>query len=186
MDLAPPAARAGTHPGTDPGTGPARTPSRRPLAPHASLAGRLVLAAVLAASGWPKLTDPDGTLRSVRAFRLLPEAVVPAFGYALPAVELVLAALLLAGLVTRAAAAVAAGLLVMFLIGIAAAWARGMSIDCGCFGVGGATVADPVRGYVIDLLRDAALLALAGWLVLRPSSPFSADRRLGLSPLSPR
>ena len=163
----------------------ARTESRllpAAAAPLVSLAARLVLAAVFAASGWPKLTDPDGTLRSVRAFRLLPEALVPAFGYALPAVELAVALLLLAGLVTRPAALVTAGLLVMFVVGIAAAWARGLSIDCGCFGATGAAVTDPVRGYVLDLLRDAALLALALWLAARPASPFSADRRLGLLP----
>ncbi len=171
MDLATPPARAGVAP-------------RAAVAPFVSLAARLVLAAVLAASGWPKLTDPDGTLRSVRAFRLVPEAFVPAFGYALPAVELALALLLLAGLVTRVAAFVTAGLLVMFVVGIAAAWARGLSIDCGCFGATGTTVADPVRGYVLDLLRDAALLTLAGWLAARPASPFSADRRLGLLPSS--
>ncbi len=167
MDLAPPAVRVR---------------SSHAVAPLVSLGARLVLAAVFAASGWPKLTDPDGTLRSVRAFRLVPEALVPAFGYALPAVELAVALLLLVGLVTRAAALVTAGLLVMFVVGIVAAWARGLSIDCGCFGATGAEVADPVRGYVVDLLRDGALLALALWLAARPGSPLSADRRLGLLP----
>ena len=136
---------------------------------------------VFAAAGWPKLTDPEGTVRSVRAFRLLPESVAPAFGYALPAVELALAGLLLVGLVTRVAAAGAALLLVMFMVGIAAAWARGLSIDCGCFGATGAAVTDPVHGYVLDLLRDAGLLLLAGWLVARPRSPLSLDGRLGLT-----
>jgi uncharacterized membrane protein YphA (DoxX/SURF4 family) len=167
VDLAPPAVRVR---------------SSHAVAPLVSLGARLVLAAVFAASGWPKLTDPDGTLRSVRAFRLVPEALVPAFGYALPAVELAVALLLLAGLVTRAAALVTAGLVVMFVVGIVAAWARGLAIDCGCFGTTGAAVADPVRGYVVDLLRDGALLALALWLAARPASPLSADRRLGLLP----
>ncbi len=152
------------------------------LAPWLSLAARLVLGVVFALAGWPKLTDPEGTLRSVRAFRLVPEALVPAFGYALPALELALAALLLAGLATRIAAAGVGVLLVMFMVGIVAAWARGLSIDCGCFGSTGAAVADPVPGYVLDLLRDGALLALAVWLVARPDSRFSLDRRLGLRP----
>ena len=109
---------------------------------------------------------PGGHGAQRRAFRLLPEAVATAFGYALPAVELALAGLLLVGLATRVAAAGAAVLLVMFMLGIAAAWARGLSIDCGCFGATGATVTDPVRGYVLDLLRDAGLLLLlALWLV---------------------
>jgi uncharacterized membrane protein YphA (DoxX/SURF4 family) len=163
-------------------TRPARAGSRlQTAAPWFSLAARIALAVVFAVAGWPKLTDPDGTVRSVRAFRLLPEAVAPAFGYALPAVELALAALLLAGLVTRVAAAGTAVLLVMFIVGIAAAWARGLSIDCGCFGATGAAVTDPVRGYVLDLLRDAGLLLLALWLVARPQSRLSLDARLGLT-----
>ena len=163
-------------------TRPARPADRlQAVAPWFSLAARIVLAVVFAVAGWPKLTDPDGTVRSVRAFRLLPESVAPAFGYALPAVELALAGLLLLGLATRVAAAAVAALLVMFMVGIAAAGARGLSIDCGCFGATGAAVTDPVRGYVLDLLRDAGLLLLAGWLVARPQSRLSLDARLGLT-----
>ena len=95
--------------------------------PWLSLAARLVLAVVFAVAGWPKLLDPDGTIHSVRAFRLVPEAFVPAFGYGLPVLELALALLLLVGLLTRPAAAVTGVLLVMFMVGIAAAWARGLT-----------------------------------------------------------
>jgi uncharacterized membrane protein YphA (DoxX/SURF4 family) len=172
VDLAPPPAPAGTD--------PARNRSRRPLAPFVSLAGRLVLAVVFAAAGWPKLVDPDGTVRSVRAFRLVPEVLVPAFGYGLPMLELALALLLIVGLLTRWSAAAVGVLLVMFVIGIAAAWARGLAIDCGCFGSTSGPVVDPTRGYALDLLRDAGLLLLAGFLVARPRSPLSLDARLGL------
>jgi uncharacterized membrane protein YphA (DoxX/SURF4 family) len=148
--------------------------------PWLSTAARLVLAVVFAVAGWPKLLDAEGTIRSVRAFRLVPEALVPAFGYGLPVLELALALLLLLGLLTRPAAAVTGVLLLMFMVGIVAAWARGLSIECGCFGASSGPVVDPVRGYVTDLFRDAGLLLLAAWLVLFPSSRFSLDGRLGL------
>ena len=45
--------------------------------PWAATALRLVLAGVLALAGVPKLPDPAESVRAVRAFRLLPEAVVP-------------------------------------------------------------------------------------------------------------
>ena len=173
MDLAP---RPTAHAGTD----PTRSPSRRPVAPFVSLAARLILAVVFAAAGWPKLMDPEGTVRSVRAFRLVPEAFVPAFGYGLPVLELALALLLLVGLLTRWSAAAAGVLLIMFMIGIAAAWGRGLEIECGCFGSTGGRVVDPARGYALDLLRDAGLLLVAGFLVVRPRSPLSLDARLGL------
>lgn len=154
--------------------------------PWLSTAGRLFLAGVFVLAGWPKLLDPDGTVRSVRAFQILPEAVVPAFGYALPVVELAIAVLLVIGLFTRAAALAFAGMMVMFLVGIAAAWARGLSIDCGCFGNTGATVVDPVPGYVKDILRDLGYLAVALAVAGRPRGVLDADRLLGLAPADPR
>ena len=173
MKVSVPSARTSQSPGAR-----ARLGARQPWI---SLAARIVLAGVFAAAGWPKLLDPDGTVRSVRAFRLVPEAFVPAFGYGLPVLELALAALLLAGLLTRPAAAVTAVLLVVFLVGIASAWARGLQIECGCFGSTGTVPANPVPGYIADLVRDVIFLALAAWLVRRPDTPFSADRALGLS-----
>lgn len=147
-----------------------------------STGARLFLAGVFFASGWPKLLDLDQTVRSTRAFRLLPEAVVPTFGYALPIVELALAVLLLAGILTRASAAATAAMMVMFLFGIGSAWYRGLSLDCGCFGGTGTTVADPVPGYIRDLIRDTVFLAVAVGLARWPRSRFAADGPLGLVP----
>ncbi len=148
--------------------------------PWLSTVIRWGLASVLVAAGWPKFTDPEGTVRSVRAFQLLPEALVRPFAYALPTLELVLAALLVVGLVTRLAALVTAALMVVFMFGIAMAWGRGLSIDCGCFGAGGVP-ADPVAGYVRDLLRDTAFLAGALLVAWRPFGTLSLDALLGVT-----
>ena len=104
-----------------------------------SLAGRLVLAAVFAAAAVTKIGDPPTMVRAVRAYQLVPEPAVRPLAYALPYVELGVAVLLLLGLGVRYAAAVTGLLLVVFLVGVASAWARGLRIDCGCFGGGGAT-----------------------------------------------
>lgn len=142
---------------------------------------RLALAAVWFWAGWPKLLDTEGTVRSVRAFQLLPEAAVRPFAYGLPALELVLGVLLVLGFGTRLAAALTGALMLMFLFGIAMAWARGLSIDCGCFGNTGAQVADPVPGYIRDILRDVGLLAMAAFLVRWPFSRLSLDGALGIT-----
>ena len=152
--------------------------------PWLSTVSRLFLAGVWIWAGWPKITDLEGTVRSVRAFQLVPEAVIRPFAYGLPALELGLALLLLLGLGTRLAAVVTAGLMVMFMFGIAMAWARGLSIDCGCFGNTGATVADPVPGYIRDLFRDLLFLGAAVLLVRWPHSRLSLDAALGVT--SPR
>jgi hypothetical protein len=64
-------------------------------------------------------------------------------------------------------AAASAALLLVFIAGVTQAWARGLSIDCGCFGGGGA-VAPSETSYGWELLRDAGFLLMAGWLVARP------------------
>jgi uncharacterized membrane protein YphA (DoxX/SURF4 family) len=141
---------------------------------------RAVIGLVFAFSGFTKVRDIDGTIRSVRAYDLLPEAIAPTIGSALPVLELALAALLLTGLLTRAAAIVTVPLSAAFFLGVASAWARGLTIQCGCFGNGGLTV-HPVPGYVRELVLNAILIAAAGWLIRRPASRWSLDTALGLS-----
>jgi uncharacterized membrane protein YphA (DoxX/SURF4 family) len=146
--------------------------------PWLSTASRLFLAGVFLWAGWPKLLDGDGTVRSVRAFRILPDPLVVPFAYALPMVELALAALLIAGLFTRVTALVTGAMMIMFLGGIVSAWARGLSIECGCFGNTGTLVADPVPGYIEDLLRDTGFLLVALFLARWPRSAVAVDRLL--------
>ena len=138
---------------------------------------RLLLAGVLAVAGALKLPDPAESVRAVRAYQLLPEAVVPFVGYALPLLELAVAVLLLLGLLTRWAALVSALLMTAFLVGIGSAWARGLTIECGCFGGGGQVAASDTR-YLPELVRDAGLLVAALLLVVRPDTRLSLDAGL--------
>lgn len=153
--------------------------------PWIATASRLVLSAVLVVAGGLKLPEPAASVRAVRAYDLLPESVVPAVGYGLPLLEIVVGLLLLAGFLTRWAAVVAALLLTAFVIGIASAWARGLTIDCGCFGGGGQVDAADTR-YLPELVRDAALLLMSLFLVRRPDSRWSADRALTLGHPTPQ
>ena len=138
---------------------------------------RLGLAAVWLASGVPKVLDPDGTYVAVRAYDVLPEAGVEIVAAVLPWVEIALGVLLLLGAGTRAAAVLSGGLVLLFVAGVAQAWARGLSIDCGCFGGGGA-VPPGETAYGQELLRDAAFGLLAAWLIVRPRTLFALDGRL--------
>jgi uncharacterized membrane protein YphA (DoxX/SURF4 family) len=145
-----------------------------------STAARVLIGAVFAFSGYTKVVDVDGTIRAVRAYDLLPEAIIPTLGAALPVLELALAALLLTGLLTRLAAIITVPLCAAFFFGVASAWVRGLSIECGCFGDGGLTT-NPIPGYVRELVLNAVLLIAAGWLIRRPTSRWSLDTALGLS-----
>jgi uncharacterized membrane protein YphA (DoxX/SURF4 family) len=135
---------------------------------------RLVTGGVWIAAGALKLGDPAGSVRAVRAYELLPEAVVPTVGYLLPVVEVVVGACLVVGLLTRSAAVISALLFAAFVVGIAAAWARGLEIDCGCFG-GGGQKAGASSEYPWEIARDLGLLVMSGWLVVRPRSKWALD-----------
>lgn len=137
---------------------------------------RLGLAAVWLVSGAIKLADPGQTYVAVQAYEILPAGSVGFVAAALPLAELALGVLLLAGLATRTAAVASGVALLAFIAGVAQAWARGLSIDCGCFGGGGEIVADRTN-YGQEIALDIGFLALACWLVIRPNTLFAAGRR---------
>jgi uncharacterized membrane protein YphA (DoxX/SURF4 family) len=138
---------------------------------------RLVAGGVWLVAGAIKVPNGAESVRAVRAYRILPEAVVPTVGHMLPAVEIVIGLALIAGVLTRAVAVVSALLFVAFIIGISSAWARGLQIDCGCFG-GGGYDADATEKYPWEIARDLGLLFASLWLVVRPRTPWALDNRL--------
>jgi uncharacterized membrane protein YphA (DoxX/SURF4 family) len=128
---------------------------------------RLGLAMVWIVSGVIKLLDPGQTYLAVKAYDVLPTAMVGPVADALPLVELCLGMLLLVGIGVRFTAVLSTALLLVFVLALSQAWMRGLTIECGCFGGGGEVAAGDTR-YGRELFRDAVFLTLAGWLVLRP------------------
>ena len=141
------------------------------------LLARLVVGVVDLLAGLAKFSDPAANVRQVRAFQILPEAVVPTVGHALPTAELIIGGALILGLLTRLFAVIGALFFIAFIIGIAAAWARGLEINCGCFGSQGVP-ADPQRQYAIDIARDIGLLLCCVWLIIWPRTRLALDNLL--------
>ncbi len=136
---------------------------------------RLGLAGVLLWSGGAKVSEPSQAVMAVQAYQILPASVGEFVGYALPLFELAMGVALLVGVATRITAVVAGALMTAFVIGVASVWARGLSIDCGCFGGGGA-VAEGEANYLPVLLRDLGFTAMAAWLVVYPATRWAIDR----------
>jgi len=155
---------------------PVGAPRRRRIAdltPWVSLVARLALGGVLAAAGLLKLaTSPTEQVRAVRAYQLLPVGVDAAVGYTLPFLELALALALILGVGARLAAVASGVLLLAFIVGIASVWARGISIDCGCFG-GGGPVAPEETNYLGEILRDLGLVVAAAWVAVTGPGRFA-------------
>jgi uncharacterized membrane protein YphA (DoxX/SURF4 family) len=137
--------------------------------PWAATAARLLLGGVLVVAGLLKLPDPAAAVWAVRAYRLLPEALVGPVAFGLPVVEVAVGLALLVGVFVRTAALAAALLLVVFLGAVGSAWARGLQIDCGCFG-GGGQVGAGATAYPGEVARDLGLLLVAVALARWPAS----------------
>ena len=91
--------------------------------------------------------------------------------------ERALIAGLVVGVFARGAAVLSALLFVAFIVGIASVWARGIEIDCGCFG-GGGTEAGAASAYPWEIARDVGLMLASLWLVWRPRTPWALDNVL--------
>ena len=145
------------------------------LQPWIGLLSRLTLGGVLFVAGYLKVDKLEVSQMAVRSYELLPIPIANFLGQTLPFFEVVVGLLLILGAATRAVAALGGFTMFIFIIAIAQAWARGLNIDCGCFG-GGGTVDPGQTRYLQEILRDAGLVALALFLMRYPKTKFSIDK----------
>jgi protein-disulfide isomerase/uncharacterized membrane protein YphA (DoxX/SURF4 family) len=146
------------------------------LRPWLGTVVRLFLGAVWIWAAWSKLGSPRKFLQAVRAYDATPEWMSKAIGYGMPVLEFCLGVLLILGIAVRMAAIFSGLLFVVFLIGISQAAARGLQLECGCFGGGGATAGS--TQYTLDILRDIGLLVLAAYLVVWSFTRLSVEEFL--------
>jgi uncharacterized membrane protein YphA (DoxX/SURF4 family) len=98
---------------------------------------RILLGAVFVYASLDKLFHPLDFARIVTGYRLLPEVLVPLVAVTLPFLEFISGVLLILGRWTLPALFWIGILLLVFMAGIAQAYFRGLSIDCGCFSSSG-------------------------------------------------
>ncbi len=100
------------------------------------LAASLAIGVLFILAGADKLRDPLQFADSIAAFALLPTALVTLLAIGLPPFEIACGLLMLALRTRRIAALGLAMLSVVFFAALASALLRGLTLDCGCFGVG--------------------------------------------------
>jgi uncharacterized membrane protein YphA (DoxX/SURF4 family) len=140
-----------------------------------TLLGRLILGGVIFTAGILKVGKPQLSAMSVRAYELLPTDIANFFGYVLPWFEVGLGLLLIIGAGVKVCAILGGATMLIFIIGISQAWARGLSIDCGCFSAGG--VVDPGEtNYLSSIIRNIGLTMIAIYLYRFPKGRFGLDK----------
>lgn len=148
--------------------------------PVMTLVARLIIAGVLLAAGGLKVLVPSESANAAAAYKILPTQMAHIVGYALPWLEIAIGILLIVGISIRMAAVLAGSVMVIFIAAIISVWARGILIDCGCFGGGGAIdpskAAEVHRNYAIEIARDLGLALLALYLYFFPYGMFSIEK----------
>lgn len=130
---------------------------------HTIRASQVLIGLLFAAAALAKLGDLHAFAEQVHNFRVLPFGLENLAAMLLPWIELVAALSLVFGVRARCGGLVAAVLMAVFTVAVLSAMARGLDIECGCFGTGDAT-----RVGLFKLLENGAMLALAVAASLRP------------------
>jgi uncharacterized membrane protein YphA (DoxX/SURF4 family) len=145
----------------------------RPLMRTLSLAARLVLGTVFLIAGAEKLTALDAFGHAIANYQIVPIPLVNIGALLFVWAEIVIGVLLIAGAAVRGSSLMAGALLILFLVAILSAMARGLQIDCGCF-VSAQKSAVETVGWP-KVFEDIALLAGAIFLVYFPRSYLTLD-----------
>ena len=148
--------------------------------PVITLFARLILGGVLLAAGGLKVFKPTESANAVAAYKLMPTEIAHLIGYALPWLEVAIGLLLIVGFMVRPAAVLSGLIMIVFIGAIASVWARGMLIDCGCFGGGGeidpSLASEVRRTYFIEIMRDLGLALAALYLYFFPYGKLSIEK----------
>ena len=143
--------------------------------PWLTLLVRLTLGGVLLIAGAIKVPNLPKSAMAVRAYEVLPITLANFLGYTLPWIEIGLGLLLIVGVLVKISGALGALTILTFIIAITQAWARGLSIDCGCFG-GGGTINPEDTKYLSEIIRDIGLMGMGIFLYLYPKGRFAIER----------
>ena len=143
--------------------------------PWLTLLERLGLGGVLLAAGGLKIENLQKSAMSVRAYELLPVGLANFLGFVLPWIEIGMGLLLIVGVAVSIVGLLGALTMFAFVVAIAQAWARGLSIDCGCFG-GGGEIAPEETKDLSTILRDIGFLLSGVYLYYFPKGKFGLDK----------
>ena len=141
--------------------------------PWLGFALRLAAAAVWIVSGAAKIPQIGTFQILVQRYGILPDVLAGPFAFILPFLEIGIGLYLAAGLLVRGVALAGTLLFVAFLTAQVSAWARGIALDCGCFGSLLQATVGP-----LTIVRDFCLGIPTFVMLAFPARRLSLDKRL--------
>lgn len=124
---------------------------------------QVAIGAVFVAAALAKIGDPAFFAQQVHNYRIAPPWSEHPIAIVLPWIELLAGLALVLGTRARAGAVVVFVLMLAFTGFVAAAWARGLDFQCGCFGKAGAASIGAAK-----FAENVGLTLLATLALLRP------------------
>lgn len=132
---------------------------------------RIFLGFIFIFAAVTKVADPEGFSQSIYNYKLMPDFLINFLAIAIPWIELVAGILLVFGISVKENSAIISGLLLVFIIAIGISLARGLDIDCGCFGT-----IDGSKVGLLKILENIGLLLLSLILIKFDSKYLSISK----------
>lgn len=135
-----------------------------------SALARFGLAVMWIYSGSTKLGNHMTVTRSIEAYEIFTPYWSNLLANIIGPAEMAGGLILLLGIKIRPTGWVSVGVLVLFVIGLASAYHRGLQIDCGCFGPNPEGASDDL---LVAIVRDIGLIAATLFMIYRPFQKFA-------------
>jgi uncharacterized membrane protein YphA (DoxX/SURF4 family) len=124
---------------------------------------RLALGGLFVYAGVVKVLDPLDFAQNIRNYRLVGQSLSFIAAVVLPWLEILAGVALAAGIWKRASALIVSGLLVFFIALTLVTIARGLDVECGCFGA-----LSRKSGFGV-ILEDLGMLFMGLCLLFAPA-----------------
>lgn len=133
---------------------------------------RIILGFVFIFAAISKAAEPEAFAKAIYNYKLLPLFLINILAITLPWIELSAGLLLVFGVSVKENSAILSGMLLVFIIAIAISLARGLDINCGCFGT-----VDGSKVGLMKILENVGLLFLGLILIMYDSKYFSITKQ---------
>ena len=138
--------------------------------PYLSLIIRIALGGLFVLWSIGKIADSALFAEEIVNYRMLSAPLVGIMAVTMPWIELVCGLFLIAGVRLKANSAIIGVMVVMFMIAISSAMARGLDIGCGCSTENAVKVGWPKLGF------DLGMLLAALYIYFYPVKKFTLER----------
>jgi len=97
------------------------------------IAIRVIVGGIFIYASFDKLMNQEMFSKAIYNYKFLPGTFINIFAIIIPYLELIAGIFLISGIFVRGSSLIISILLVLFIIALGQAYARGLDIDCACF-----------------------------------------------------